>query len=244
VNTSTGAIFATATAAKSGGTVTANINGIVTTIRVARDLTVASGDVLLVQRLGAQWWATARVFEAAPGVVETQTPPNPKPSTVTGSLVVAPVETRSYRSSFGWRTDNTDVYQGEYGGWGNHTGCAFYGTKPRSLAGATVTDAKLRVRRVSGGVYAAQGTTMRLMTNATRPAGAPTLTSSTSGPSLAVGATTNSFDVPNSWAQAMVDGTSGGLAFFDSDGSPYVRFAGRSTWSAAFTLTIYWSRTT
>lgn len=244
MNTSTGAIFATATAGKSGGTVTANINGIVTTIRVARDLTVASGDVLLVQRLGAQWWAVARVFESAPGVVETQTPPNPKPSTVTGSLVVAPVETRSYRSSFGWRTDNTDVYQGEYGGWGNHTGCAFYGSKPRSLAGATVTDAKLRVRRVSGGIYAAQGTTMRLMTNATRPGGAPTLTSSTSGPSLAVGATTNSFDVPNSWAQEMVDGTAGGLAFFDSDGSPYVRFAGRSTWSAAFTLTIYWSRTT
>lgn len=242
MNRSNGTIFATATAAKSSGTVTATINGITTTIRVARDLTVASGDVLLVQRIGSQWWAVGRAFESAPGVIESQTPPNPKPSTVTGSLVVAPVETRSYRGS--WRTDTTDVYQGEYGGYGNHTGCVFYGTKPRSLSGATVTDAKLKVRRVSGGIYAAQTSTMRLMTESTRPSGAPTLTSSTTGPSLAVGATDNAFDVPNSWAQAMVDGTSGGLAFFEADGDPYIRFAGRGTWSAAFTLTIYWSRAT
>lgn len=239
---SSGAIFATATAAKSAGTVTATVNGKTTTVRVARDLTVASGDVLLVMRIGSQWWAFGRAFEAAPAVVDTPVAPDPKPTVVTGSLVVAPVETRSYRGS--WRDDNTDVYQGEYGGWGNHTGCAFYGSKPRSLAGATVTDNKLRVRRVQAGTFAAQATTMRLMTNATRPGGAPTLTSSTSGPSLAVGSTTNSFHVPNAWVQSMVDGTAGGLAFFDADGSPYVRFAGRGTWSAAFTLTIYWSRTT
>jgi hypothetical protein len=242
VSTSSGAIFATATAAKSAGAVTAVINGKSTTVRVARDLAVASGDVLIVLRIGSQWWAVARAYESAPAVVDTPTAPDPKPTVVTGSLVVAPIETRSYRGS--WRTDNADVYQGGYGGYGNHTGCVFYGTKPRSLAGATVIDAKIKVRRSSGGVYAAQSTTMRLMTNATRPGGAPTLTSSTSGPSLAVGATNTAFDIPDSWAQSMVDGTAGGLAFFDGDGSPYVRFAGRGTWSAAFTLTIRWSRTT
>ena len=237
----TGVLLATATAAKSGSTVTANINGEVTTVQVARDLSVASGDVLLIHQVGAQWFASARVYAAAPAAVENDAPPAPKPSVVTGKLVVSPVDTRSYKGG-SWRTDTTDVLQGEYGGTANNTGTVFYGTKPRSLAGATVTAAKIRVRRVRGGAFAAQATTMRLVTQATRPGGAPTLTSSTSGPSLAVGATNDSFTIPDSWAQAMVDGTAGGIAFYDADGSPYVRFAGRGTWSPAFTLTISWRR--
>ncbi|MEE3918179.1 hypothetical protein V2I01_04775 [Micromonospora sp. BRA006-A] len=40
----------------------------------------------------------------------------------------------------------------------------------------------------------------------------------------------------------MVDGTAGGLAVYDSSGSPYVRFAGRGSWSPAFTLAISWRR--
>jgi hypothetical protein len=244
--TGTGALKATATAAAASNQVTVSIGGQVTTINVARDLTVASGDVLIVMRVGAEWFAIGRAYGAAPTPDPTDPPPvtpPPKPPVVNGKSVFAPVETRSYRTVFtGWRTDNTSVYQGQYGGNGNHTGCAFYGTAPRSLAGATVTSARIQVQRLSGGAYAAQPTTMRLVTQRTRPSGAPTLTSSTSGPSLAVGATNNSFAIPTSWAQAMVDGTAGGLGFFDSDGSPYVRFAGRGDWGPAFTITINWQR--
>lgn len=235
-------ILATATAAKSGSTVTANVNGTVVTIQVARDLSVASGDVLIVSKIGREWFAIGRAFTAAPTPVEPNDPPPPPKPPQRGRLVIAPVETRSYRGTYGWRTDNSDVYQGQYGGWGNHYGCAFYGSKPRSLDGATVTDAKIRVRRLTAGTYAAQTSTLRLMTNATRPGGAPSLTSSTTGPRLAVNATDDSFDVPNSWAQAMVDGTAGGLCVFDAGGSPYIRFAGRGSWSPAFTLTISWER--
>jgi hypothetical protein len=233
--------FATATASKSGGLVTATIGDTTVSVRVARDLTVAANDLLAVVKHGSQWVALGRFYETA--VTPPDNPPAPptKPPT-TGTLVITPVETRSYRPNFGWRTDNTDVYQGQYGGMGNHTGMAFYGSKARSIAGATVTSARIRVRRVSGGTYAPQATTMRLSPHRTRPAGAPTLTSSTSGPSLAVGATNDSFAIPTSWAQDMVDGGSGSLAFFDADGSPYVRFAGRGTWSPAFTLTIAWRR--
>jgi hypothetical protein len=237
-------ILARATAAKTGSTTTAVISGTLTTIQVARDLTVAAGDMLLVIRVGASWFATSRHYATAPAdQPDTQAPPDPKPATVTGRLVIPPVETRSYRSG-GWRTDTTDVYQGAYGGNGNHTGAVFYGGKPRSLAGATVTQAGIRVRRESGGAYAARATTMRLMTNSTRPGGAPSLGSSTSGPSLKVGQTTQGFTIPDSWAQAMVDGSAGGLAFYQADGSPYVIFAGRGTWSPAFTLTIAWKRNT
>lgn len=242
-----GALLATAMTAKSGSTVTASINSVTVTVQVARDLSVAQGDVLVVQRIGSQWVAIQRLYEAAPAAPEAPSnpvAPTPKPTIKTGTLVISPVETRSYRPSFGWRTDNTDVYQGEWGGWGNHRGCAFYGSKPRTLAGATVTDAKIKVKRPSGtgSTYAAASTTLWLVTQSTRPAGAPTLTSDTTGPRIKAGATDLDFDIPNSWAQAMVNGTAGGLALFESDGSPYLIFAGRGQWSPSFTLTIRWQR--
>lgn len=236
-----GALTATATAAKTGSTVTCTVGGTEITVEVARDLTVAAGDILLVLRQGAAWWAVQRLYTAPPTPPEDNAvAPDPKPAVVTGSLVVSPVETRSYRG--GWRTDTTDVRQGQYGGWGNHTGCAFYGAKPRSLAGSTVTAATIKVRRISGGVFAATGTTLRLVTQAYKPLGAPTLGSSTAGPALAVGKTDGSFDIPTAWAQAMVDATAGGLAVYDAGGSPYVVFAGRGDWSPAWTMTITWRR--
>lgn len=221
------------------GTLTVIANGVSTVVKNALTVTAAVNDVVLVTKVGAQWVAISRV---ATGVapVQIEAPPPPKPTTTAGSLVVSPIETRSYRNG-DWRTDNDDVYQGQYGGGGNHTGAVFYGTKPRSLTGATVTSATIKVKRISGGIYAPQPTIMRLMTHTTRPGGAPTLGSTTAGPSVAVGESAT-FTIPDSWAQAMVDGTAGSFAFFDSDGSPYVKFAGRGTWSPAFTLTINWTR--
>ena len=236
-------LLATATAAKAGSTVTALVNGIVSTVSVARDLSVSSGDVIVVTKVGSQWFALGRAYAAAPASPVNQPGPVPQPPGGTGTLSVAPVETRSYQSG-AWRTWDTSVFQGQYGGTGNRTGCAFYGSAPRSLAGATVLSAYIQVRRKSGGAYAAQATTMRLMTNATRPAGAPTLTSSTAGPTLAVGTgpAAPGFYIPASWAQSMVDGTAGGLAFFVAGGSPYVQLSGTADWGPAFTMTINWQR--
>lgn len=233
------ALLATATAAKSGSTVAALVNGATVTVQVARDLAVSSGDVIVVQRVGAQWFALGRAYPSAPAAPINQAPPPPQPVTVAGTTVFGPVDTRTYESS--WRTDNTSVYQGQYGGSGNRTGCVFYGTPPRSLSGATIISAFFQVRRQSGGAYAAQAATMRLMTNATRPAGAPTLTSSTGGPILPTNAQ-GQHAVPASWVQSMVDGTAGGLAFFVAGGSPYMVFSGYGDWSPAFNLTVNWQR--
>lgn len=235
-------VLGVAQAAKVGSTIQVDINGTITTIQAVRDITFAANDVVLIERVGSQWFATGRVYTAAPTPSpDNDPPPPPKPVTVYGTLTVPPVETRSYRDGR-WRTDDDDVRQGQYGGYGNHTGAVFYGSKPLSLDGATVLGATLRVRRNRGGAYAATGTTMRLMTQRTKPAGSATLTSTSSGPSLRVDQTDDSFDLPTAWVQAMVDGTAGGLAFFDGDGSPYVVFAGRGSWSPAFTLTIRWRR--
>lgn len=232
-------LLATATTTKTGSVCSADVNGSVISIQCARDLTVAVGDVLIVVRVGAQWFAIGRAFTAAPA--------DPGNDAVAASVITygtssfAPVETRSYRNS-AWRTDNTDVYQGQYGGAGNHTGVAFFGSAPRSLAGATVTSAYMQVKRKNaGGTAAPQSSTMRLVTQSTKPAGAPTLTSSAAGPTLGWGSSTN-MSISTVWAQALVDGTSGGIGFYVSGGSPYVIFEGKGSWSPAFTITIVWSR--
>ncbi len=239
-----GALKALATSAKTGSTCTAEIGGQAVTIEVARDLSVSSGDGLLVVRSGDTWYALARTGTAAPSVPDTPPPPPPpsKPVVTTGKLIVSPVETRSRQGSR-WRTDTDDVYQGQYSGNGNHVGCAFFGSKPRSLAGATVTSVYTRIRRLDkGGTNAAQTTTLRLVAERFRPSGAPTLGSVQDGPNLRRGETRNGIQLPTSWGQAMVDGTAGGIAVYESDGSPYLILAGRSAWSAAWTLTLYWRR--
>jgi len=239
------ALTAYATAAKSGDTVAVNINGTIVTVKCARDITPAQNDLLLIDRAGMYWTAIARLGTAAvTPPTGNGSAPDPKPAVTNGSTNFGPVETRSYRTSVfvGWRSDNDDVYQGQYGGNGNHQGCAFYGSGPRSLAGATVRAARIQVRRKSaGGLAAAQSTTLFLVTQSTRPAGAPTLGSSTAGPNLGWGGATN-FTIPTSWAQSMVDGTAGGLAIYASGGSPYVILDGRGAYGPSFTMTIDWSR--
>jgi hypothetical protein len=234
------------------GRCTVDIGGAQVVVDVARDIaaSVIVNDVVLIIKLGSSRWAISRLFAATPPPPPPPTDedasdpsPAPKPTVITGSLVCSPVATDTFRDG-SWRTDTNDVLQGIYAPRGNNTGCAFYGTKPRSLAGATVTSASIRVRRLRAGSFSAQTATLRLVTQATKPGGAPTLTSSTTGPTLKVEQTNNAFPVPTSWAQAMVDGTAGGLAVFDSNGSPYMRFAGRNSWSAAWTMTIKYRRVT
>lgn len=237
-------IITYATAAKSGETVNVWINGTVVTVKCARDISPVQNDLLLVVRSGMYWVAVQRLGTAAvtPPGGQGQAP-DVKPPVVYGTTVFGPVETRSYRTSgfVGWRSDTDDVYQGNYGGAGNHQGCAFYGGGPRSLAGATVLGAYIQIRRQNGGgITAAQSLTLRLVTQSTRPGGAPTLGASTGGPALAWGQAT-AFGIPVSWAQAMVDGTAGGLAIANA-GSPYVIMEGRSDYGPSFTMTVNWQR--
>jgi hypothetical protein len=158
------------------------------------------------------------------------------------------VATSCYRDGH-WRTDigpigSTDLFQGRYGGssFGRNTGVAFYGSKPHSIAGATVTKATIKVKRLSSGDFAARTPTLRLVSQTTRPGGAPSLNESTNGPSLRVNETDDSFTIPNAWAQAMVNGTRGGIAISIGSDSPYIQLAGKGTWSAAWVLTINWKR--
>lgn len=243
--TGLGLVTGTALTTVSGGICTVVIGDTSIEVNTATDIgAVSVGDVLLVARQGSARFAISRLF-SAPAEQPNDPAPPPKPKIITGSLVVAPVYTGSFRDG-SWRTDRREVIQGLAPGssFGNNTGAAFYGSKPRSLSGATVTKATIRVRRERGGDFAARTATLRLVTEATKPSGAPTLGSSTTGPTLAIDKTDNDFVIPDSWAQNMVDGTKGGLAIFSSDGSPYMVFAGKDIWSPAWTMTIFWKRVT
>lgn len=236
------AFLGQATAAKSGTTVTVNIGGTVYTVDVVRDLSVASGDQVLMEKVGDRFIAYGRMGASTPTApVDPPSSVPSKPVVTTGSKSISPVQTISRQGSK-WRSDNDNVYQGEYGGQGLHTGCAFYGNRFSSLAGSTVTKCTVKMkRRNAGGIIAAQDTTLWLLSEKNKPSGAPTRGSSTDGPNLRWGQSTT-FTLPNSWGQALVDGTSGGLAIYEADGSPYVILEGRSNYSASFTVSINWRR--
>jgi hypothetical protein len=256
-----GSLVGVAVTAVSGGACLADVGGIQIAVRVTIGITVAKGDPLLITRVGSVYYV-AGVLPSGPIVPpgppaddpdnpppdSGDPPPAPKPVTKTGTLVCTPVATSTWRDGR-WRTDigsstSADTYQGRYSGssFGRNHGFAFYGSKPRSIAGATVTQATLRLRRLVAGDFAARIPTLRLVTQSTRPGSFPTLNETTSGPPLAVSATNDAFAIPKSWAQAMVDGTRGGLAISIGSDSPYIRLAGRASWSAAWTLTISWRR--
>jgi hypothetical protein len=258
-----GSLVGVAATAASGGACLADVGGIRTTARVVAGLTVAAGDALLIARVGSVYYVQA-VLQAGPAVPpsppvsdpdDTPPPPDtgdsspdPKPVTTTGTLVCTPVATSTWRDGK-WRTDigsstSADTYQGRYGGssFGRNHGFAFYGSKPRSLSGATVTKATLKLRRLQAGDFAKRTPTLRLVTQSTRPSGFPTLNETAAGPSLAVNTTTTSFAIPKSWAQAMVSGARGGIAISIPSDSPYIRLAGRASWSAAWVLSISWRR--
>lgn len=233
-----GVSTATATAAKTGSSLPVTVHGFARTVQCARDLAPAAGDVVLIVQQGAQWVAVARLFTAAPAaVVGNAAVPDPDPAVIAGTTVFAPSDMGTHRAA-GWRAD-ASVRQGQQGTAGLNTGAVFYGGAPAALSGATVTAATLAVRRQGG---AGTGSTLWQVTETDRPSGAPTLGASTAGPALSEIGQEEEFALPASWGQAIVDGTAGGLAFYDADGSPYVAFDGRDTWPPAFTLTLEWTR--
>ena len=147
-----GALPGVALTASSSGACIVRVAGIEVTARVVTGLTVAANDNLLLLRMRTSYWVINKLPAplsspltppaAGSGPNGGDTSPDPKPPTTTGKLVVAPVATSSYRDG-SWRDDggsvnSFDTYQGRYSGssFGRMTGCAFYGSKPRTLSGA------------------------------------------------------------------------------------------------------------
>ena len=96
----------------------------------------------------------------------------------------------TYRSSVynNWKKDGT-VRQGNYG-YGDCTGCWFFGTAFSELKGCTISKVEITITRQSGGSSSPVGLVVRTHNYSSRPSGEPTLSSSSYGTlSLATGKT-------------------------------------------------------
>lgn len=229
----------TATSVVSAGALQVSVGGQVFDAKALRGVTVSVGDPVLVARSGSSAWAVSATTATTPSAVTSDPSPVPKPASTSGSLVVTPTSTGTWRSEW---LDVDTVSQGPQGALANATGAVFYGRAPAALKGATVTSATVQIRRLAGGPSAAAAPVLRLVTEAARPSGPPTLTLSTAGPSLAAGQADIAYPVPTTWAAAIVAGTAGGLAVFDPAGATLLKYAGRTDWAAAWTMTINWTR--
>ena len=120
-------------------------------------------------------------------------------TTESGSApVVSGTKTITIKSSYGdtyrssvynnWKKDGT-VRQGDYG-YGDCTGCWFFGSAFSELKGCTISKVEITITRQSGGSSSPVGLVVRTHNYSSRPSGAPTLSSSSYGTlSLATGQT-------------------------------------------------------
>lgn len=136
-----------------------------------------------------------------------------------GSAPVITTKTITIKSTYGdtyrstvynnWKKDGT-ARQGDYG-YGDCTGCWFFGDAFGDLKGKTINKVQIKITRQSGGSSSAVGLVVRTHNHSSRPSGAPTLSSSSYGTlSLAAGDTgtltiTNS-DVLNGISNGTIKG--------------------------------------
>lgn len=241
----TGLRLAVCTAVKSGSTISVRIGSSIYSAQCPQDLSVSVKDPVMVGKVGNQYYVFQRYFTAVGNVeVGTVDEPPSGPCSINGTTTFLPKRTATYRGGR-WRTDTDDVYQGQTGSQGNQTGCAFYGTQMKTLAGVTVLSAFLKAERLAAGkTHSAQTTTLRHVVENAKPSGAPTVGGSYDGPDLSVGSARTRIVLDTTLVAAMIAGTYGGLAIFDSGGSPYVRLAGKSHYAASFAITVEWQRNT
>ena len=139
--------------------------------------------------VGGQVWYDANGPTFAAGDQTTDSGSAPVVST-TKTMTIKSSYGDTYRSSVynNWKKDGT-VRQGDYG-YGDCTGCWFFGTAFSELKGKTISKVQITITRQRGGKNAAVGLAVRTHNYSARPSGAPILSSSSYGTlSLATGKT-------------------------------------------------------
>lgn len=187
-------------------------------VPVLRHVTaIAVGDTAVVQVEGGQAWVIGVLGIAPPPAPETR-PPDVAPPTVppTGptSVTLRPSWSGSWRGG-AWRSDTSDLYQGDYTGRGINTGGCWWDLP------AGVTSAVLTTVRGQGGAGAATAPTMALLAGS-GPAGAPAILATAAGPALLRGESAD-WVVPVGWIPQLASGAAEGIGI-TSGGSktPYL----------------------
>ncbi|MCA1781553.1 MAG: fibronectin type III domain-containing protein, partial [Intrasporangiaceae bacterium] len=146
-------------------------------------------------------------------------------------------DTHSWRTassgggSSGWRSDNSDVYHGQYcsGGvcYGRYKGCAFFDDADirSTLSGQNILSISLRLTRRSAGGASAAGTPhIRLHNHTSQPSGEPSYVTSAQTPqSWAWGETKYAY-LPTWWGGWLRDGDARGIMLYRAADTPYMIF--------------------
>ncbi len=136
---------------------------------------------------GGQVWYKSPTFDGNTTSSDTTTAPS---TSTTKTMTIKSTYGDTYRSSVynSWKKDGT-ARQGDYG-YGDCTGCWFFGTAFSELKGKTINKVQITITRNRGGSSSAVGLVVRTHNYSARPSGAPTLSSSSYGTlSLATGTT-------------------------------------------------------
>ena len=136
---------------------------------------------------GGQIWYKSPTFDGNTTSSDTTTAPV---VSTNKTMIIKSTYGDTYRSTVynSWKKDGT-VRQGDYG-YGDCTGCWFFGTAFAELKGKTINKVEITITRNRGGSSSAVGLVVRTHNYSARPSGAPTLSSSSYGTlSLVTGAT-------------------------------------------------------
>lgn len=221
------------------GPITVEVSGKDILVTRAKGITCAAGDVVTLLKQRSSWIIIAVKTAAPAGYI---TPDLVDETTLSGTFVVPPVETRSFMQG-AWRLDTDDVFSGTYGALGNAVGCAWYGDALEGLSGSQIVSATIRVRRLAGGSAEAVAPVLRLLGENRRPTGGPgILGDAIQCPPLAPGQAADAITLPSEWVARLVAGTAGGVAAYTPTGTPYARLAGQSAWGQAFVISVKWRR--
>lgn len=163
-----------------------------------------------------------------PSSAPPETPPAPDKT-----FTFKSTNSQSWRDTYGWRSDNNYVYQGEWSGGGNHRGLWFFNSADirAKLAGLTIKRVRISVTRLSkGGSSSAQKPTFWLHSYTSPPSGTPLLAASfTSGTSFAWGDPAKWVTLPNNYGNDLRDNLRQGIALYNSNRAPYMLFSGSAT---------------
>lgn len=206
------------------------------------------GDTVRVTWLGSEPLVIGkRGVTGSPGTVPDSggpSTPAPPPSTTTGTTTFTAVSSGTYRTGSGWMSDAITggrVQQGDYG-YGANAGVWFLGGKIHSsLAGVTVTGARVWIGRPAGtgASYGAQAVHMCWGSDDRQPAGAPGLNSSYSWDLTLSAGESGWYPVPASIGQRLVD-SGGSLGVLPLN--PYTLLYGAPNNGSAGAVQIDWRK--
>lgn len=159
--------------------------------------------------------------------------PTPPAAPVQVTKSLRPIFTGTYRGT-AWRTDTTDLYQGQGVIAGVEYGAAYYGSALTALGATEALSGTVRMQRLRAGLAASRIPRLRLLTHSDPPPGFPSFSQELDGPPLSVDEAVT-VDLPLSWITALLNGSAGGIGF---GGDAYMRIAGQSNWAPAMELTL------